>query len=857
MLAGTASAAMAAAPQPGPIGRNLDATALARLLLTSSEGAAAVIAQPGQIQQVQERRVLIEPQPVAPGSLRMRLNPSGRPVTLIVPAKDGAIYLGDINITIDALDRIEFSAQRLLDLLSNTVDPAVLQALQASFAGSPILRPSDLESAGIGISYDPQDLALELDIAAERRATQNLQVTPVDRAPVGDFEAPAAFSAYMNVRGNLDYVSDGFDRGLSSPVLFLDGATRLGAVVLESEAIWDTGGRDRNFQRSGTRLVLDDQRRLVRWTAGDLQPVGRAFQSAPDIAGLSIFRSYSVLQPQRIVRPRGDRSFRLERASTVEVQVNGQIIRRLHLPPGNYDLRDFPFTQGANDIRLSILDDAGRREMLRFNVFLDQSQLARGLSEFGIYAGVLSPLAQNGPEYSNDPAFTGFYRRGITDYLTLGANIQSDKDSRLGGLEGVVATPLGTIAGNFSLSQIDKFGTGYGALVTFQRLIQRSGGQSDSVNLSLEYRSADFGPMGTIKPFNAFRWEVGGGYSHAFNDAIYAGIDGRYSKGRGQQRDIHNLRGTVGWRISPTLNFTVDSRWERDSLGSRVSGLFSLTVRIGRYSTVRADYDTHSDRTRLSFNTLRGQGVGAFNVAADVERSAFGSGMNLVTNYFTNRAEVGISHFGSYSRGFGSSTNQRSSLRLASSLAFADGAFSVGRPIYDSFALVRPHPGLRGAAVLIDPTTNGYTANSAGLGTALQPSLSSYAERTITIDAPAAPAGVDLGTGSFRLFPPYKSGYLLEVGSGYNITALGRLLNRDGEPVSLVTGAAIELAKPDRQPVQLFTNREGRFGAVGLAAGRWRITMADDDKSTFIIDVPESAIGVLKLGDLAPLQDGG
>lgn len=88
--------------------------------------------------------------------------------------------------------------------------------------------------------------------------------------------------------------------------------------------------------------------------AGYLEAQGRGFQAAPDIAGISFFRSYSVLNPQQIIRPRGDRTFRLDRPSTVEVIINGQQVRRLQLAPGNYNLRDFPFAQGGNDIQRSI-----------------------------------------------------------------------------------------------------------------------------------------------------------------------------------------------------------------------------------------------------------------------------------------------------------------------------------------------------------------------------------------------------------------------------------------------------------------------------------------------------------------------
>jgi outer membrane usher protein len=823
---------------------------------TLAAGTAHAGEQPGRVMQAQERRIVIEPQgPAVPGAPN-RLNPTGRSVTLTVPVKDGAVYLGDIGLTIDPADRLEFSAQRLLDLLSNVLDPEVLRNLQASFAGKTTLTPQDFQASGIAIRYNAQELALELEIASERRATRSLQVTPTNPAQIGTFERPAGFSAYMNVRGNLDYVHEGFDEGLNAPVMFLDGAARIAGIVAESEAIWQPGDRGVDFQRLGSRFVYDDRNNLVRWTAGDLQTVSRGFQSAPDIAGISVFRSYSVLQPQTVVRPRGDRKFRLDRSSTVEVQVNGQIVQRLQLAPGTYDLRDFPFTQGANDIRLAILDDAGRSELLRFNVFLDQSQLARGLSEFGFYAGVMAPLEARGPRYSDDPAMTGFYRRGISDYVTLGANVQADKNSRLGGVEGVFGTSFGTIGVNFSLSQLDRHGMGYGSIVTFQRLIQRGGGRADSLNLSLETRSRDFGALGTLFPDNPFSWEVGGGYSHAFSDTVYAGVDGRYSRGRDDRRDVRRLRGTVGWRISPALSLTADSRYERDGFGSRVDGLLSLTWRMGRYSNVRADYDTRGDRTRIGYNTLRGQGVGSYNIAADVERSNFGSGMNLIGNYFANRAELGLSHFGTFTDGFGASTGQRSTLRFASSLALADGAFSMGRPIYDSFAIVRPHRGLKGAEVLIEPTSFGYTAATGLLGAATQPSISSYAERTITIDAPTAPGGADLGQGSFRLFPPYRSGYLLTVGSSYNVTAIGRMLNRDGEPVSLVTGKAIEIANPTREPIGLFTNREGRFGAVGLAPGRWRVEMLDDQKSVFTIDVPKDAEGVLRVGDLAPAGNG-
>jgi outer membrane usher protein len=792
-------------------------------------------------------RVVLGP----PGAGGTRLNPTGRTVTLSVTANLGNAALGEVSIAIDAEDRVSFDAARILDLLERVVDEETMRALRAR----PSLSAADLSAAGIVIAYDPQQLELDIAVAPERRLAQSIALSRLDDSRVGAFVTPARTSAYVNIRGNLDYLHGGVDGGFSAPVLFVDGAARaFGGVVAESEAIWQPGATGTDFTRLGSRLVYDDRERLARWTLGDLQAITRGFQSAPDIAGLSVFRSYSVLQPQRIARPRGSRAFRLDRPATVEIEANGQLLRRLQLQPGNYDLRDFPFAQGANDVRLRILDDAGRSETVRFNLFLDQSQLAAGLTEFGLYAGILSPQGAGGPSYSDDPAVTGFFRRGISDTLTLGANAQADARTQMAGVEAVWSTPLGLFSGNLSASRADGYGAGFAAQATFQRLIQRQGGRSDSLTLFAEARSANFAALGEGRPFNPFVLELGGSYSRSFSDRVHAGVDGRYSIARTGAADAFNLRGTMGVRITRNLGFSGDVSWQGDERGRRLGAYLSLTLRLDRQSSVRADYDTRFDRARVSYNTLRGQGVGAWNVSADVERSRFGSGANANVSYYHNRAELGFSHFGSFAGDFGSSLSQRSSLRVGTSLAFADGAVSWGRPINDAFAIVTAHPSLGKAPVILERNPGGFTATTGALGAATHPALSAYIERVVGIEAPDAPAGADLGQGTFRLLPPYRAGYKLQVGSDYSITALGTLSGADGAPLSLITGAATEAAHPERPPVQVFTNREGRFGASGLAPGRWRIVMDDDRRSVFILDIPEGAESIFRAGALTPQE---
>ena len=226
---------------------------------------------------------------------------------------------------------------------------------------------------------------------------------------------------------------------------------------------------------------------------------------------------------------------------------------------------------------------------------------------------------------------------------------------------------------------LDGVGTGWACVLTFQRTIARSGTGADALSFSIEARSRNFAALGARTAFNPYSYIVGGSYNATISDAIYAGVDARYSRGRDGEPDVNSVRGTIGWRITPSLNFTGDAGYERDREGGRVAAFLSLTYSLDRQSTVRTDYDSRFNRTRVAYQTYRGTGTGAYNLTADVERSDVSAGLTANGTYFTNRAELGFSHFGSFDRDLGSSTDQRTSLRFGTALAVADGAFSVGR----------------------------------------------------------------------------------------------------------------------------------------------------------------------------------
>ena len=793
---------------------------------------------------------------VAEASAPRLFNSTGRDVVLTVPVTDGFALLGDIELTMAADDHVAIPAARLLDLLSIALNPEIMAALRRTIAGRAIVGLDSLESSGVAMRYDPQKIELAVDVPARYRRTRLLQLGFPIGERLGEFEAPAGLSAYLNARGAIDYVERGSDRGFAAPIVSLDGAARFNGFVLESQGTLLPGTSGQVFQREGSRLVFDDPKNILRWTAGDLRPLVRGFQSSPEIAGISVFRSYGVLQPQTIARPTGSQSFRLDRTSTVEISVNNRVVRRVRLDPGPYDLRDFPVTQGLDNVRVSIQDDAGHVEVLQFNLFFDQTQLAEGLKEFGLYAGVKAPLGASGPDYTREGAFSGFYRQGVSDRLTVGANLQADRHSALAGAEAILATNLGAFSASVAGSNINPLGHGVASVLTFQSVARRNASNWDAVNISAETWSENFGPVGTLSSRNPYTSRIGGGYSHAFSEAVYAGVDLQYASGRGALPDSRTYRALLGWRPSASLNVGAQLVSQNPNASGRRELAFQLTVTmwLDSRASVTADYDTRQQTARLGYQSMRGEGVGSYNAAATLERSRENTGVNAAFNYIGSAGELGAAQLATFGGPADARRDARAVLRFGTSAAFADGAVSIGRPIQDSFAIVTRHSSLGGATVTLDPTPNGYNAATTPLGTATEPDLNSYSERTVTIDAPLAPAGIDLGKGAFRLYPPYRSGYRLQVGSEYSITVVGRLLDAEREKVALVAGTAVEVAAPGRPPIEIFTNHDGRFGISGVRPGRWRIQMLTEPVTTYLLEIPAGDAGIASVGDISPLN---
>jgi outer membrane usher protein len=777
--------------------------------------------------------------------------PSGA-LEITLPLTDGGLLIGEVNAHASASGDISLPTTRLIELIGPRLKEEPRARLISKLTGRDSIDLKTASTFETPIAYDPERLELKITIPVDLRAQRGVSMVDADLMRRGPTEKPAGFSAFLTARSSIDYVhkSQTGQPGFDNASIVLTGAVRAAGIVAETLALWRPGQAGPDLQRQASRLVYDDAASPLRFIAGDLAIVPTLFQNAPDAAGLAIVRSYQLLQPMRIVRPSGGQSFQLTVPSTVDILVNGRSARRIRLEPGNYNVRDFPFAQGGNDIRVLVDQGAGPREVLHYSVFYDTSQLQKGLDEFAVYAGVKSDLGPSGPVYSNDWLVSGFYRRGLTDTLTGGGDFQADAKTAMGGVNGLWSSRLGVFNGDFALSRAQGYGIGWAGSLTFERLFAGAG----TFDLRFETRSRNFAPLGALPPSNPFAWEASGAISRSFNDRFYAGADVSYSKGRGALPSRAYYRANAGLQLARRLELEIDGTYEHSPEYSGFSVFATLTFRFTERSTGRAEYDSRYRRGRLAYSTFQGQDVGAWDFSVDANHSVTGGDFNAVGNYTTERAIFGLTHFTTWDEGFKTITDQRTSTRAAFSLAFADGKLALARPILNGFAMIEPHGSAGTGTLVVNPTEDGHLAASGPLGPAVIPDLGAYSEREVFIETSGMPVGYDIGPGAYRFEAPYRAGYRIVVGSDYWMTASGRLLRVDGSPLTYTSGEAQDVEEPGHATVTFFTSSDGRYSISGVKPGRWRLTMSTDPATEYEIEVGKAMDGLVSVADAMPLE---
>ncbi|HYC02766.1 MAG TPA: fimbria/pilus outer membrane usher protein [Azospirillaceae bacterium] len=779
--------------------------------------------------------------------------------TLDLPLRINGRELGLVpaRIAADPADS-QIDVARLVGMLQEFTQEEPLARLKAISGADGFGSPSKLEPGGVEIRLDQAELLVDVKVPPALRRQQTLNVSTRGDAARGYLVLPtAAVSAYTNIRAAVEYLAfpaDDKPDGRQPLSVSFENAVNLKGWVIEAEAFYREDGT-RRWSRGPARLVHDFVEQSIRVQAGDLNYPVAVGQSGRALGGLSVSRNFS-LQPYRQVQPTGRQDLILENPSTVEVLVNGQPTRTFRLDAGPYNLSNFPGTTGTNDITVRITDVYGRQQLLNFPFFFDSQLLAPGVNEFSYAVGYPSLSERDRLRYDEDKlTFSGYHRVGLSDQLTLGASVQADRLQTVAGAEALYTTSLGT----FSVEPAASFGASRGMAGTLRYRDFRTGEefwQQRTVTLQATWRDSAFATFGTTDPRNSISWDLAARLGQPLLPELTATLSARYQVSRdASMMDGYSADISLRRRIDRVGSLDVTLSKSRRTDGTEEEGAY-VTLRYsldkGRQA-VGASVDTIRRERRLDWRYQDLRVVDAWNLFADYNNRAGPDRAQGSVGYTHQRFLASVRHDWSERIVTGGlAPENRTTVNVASALAFADGKVAVTRPVSNSFAIVVPHPSLAGKEIGVDPVNNRFAARSDFLGPPVVPNISAYLVRPLLLDVPDLPLGYDIGTDRPAVQPGYRTGTLVPIGTDATVALDGVLKGPDGEPAGLLSGILRPVkagAGDRREDLRFFTNRRGRFRVDSVRPGKWELLLEGVTVKPIPVEVRPDAEGLVTLGE--------
>jgi outer membrane usher protein len=737
------------------------------------------------------------------------------------------------------LDSVDASA--VLIFLHPVLLPDVFMQIEMLSSADGRLSPAAFGEAGLGLEFDAAQLTLRLVVPANVRRGVDLRLGASDgyhanRMPP---ELPAAVSGYLNLRAAGDHIVSSVGSEWQPAILDFDGAVNVLGNVLEGTATKRGGGA---WSRGDVRFIHDFVSHRTRLAAGDVGASLAGFQTFQRAGGISFGRAFN-LQPYRSSAPTGQTTLLIERQSRVDVLVNGLRVGTLNLGPGQYNVRDFPFAAGTNDVSLRVVDEVGRTQDIDFPFVFDSSVLAAKEQDYQYMIGFAAMSTPSGRSYdTKEPVASLTHSLGLTDQLTIGVNAQGSRHQQMAGLQGRAATKAGAFRLDVAGSRIEDGTSGYAVQLQYRyvdTIGERTHGRSAEIVAG--YRSRRFAGLGVLAPDNPVALDVGVRYGQRILGDVFGSVGGSWQNGRAGSPNAYTADLSVSKSIFRDVNAYLSASRSKRLSGRVENRIFLSLLWYPRSSghSISSSYDSRARAATVGWHHSPMRTVNVIETDVAVTRSPESHGIRAEANYTGYRFDARVFQTADFGRGPDNGNSYRTSINAGTALAFADGHFGVSRPISDSFALIAPHRLLRGHTVEVNGAGQTPEAKTDLFGPAVLPELTSYYRYQVVLNADL-PEGLDLGRDFFTLEPNYRSGTVVAAGSGASVLLEMSLVDFAGQPLYLELGKITQEALP---PVDFFTDQEGRLRVIGLRPGKATLELANYPEAPLVLEIPPDAVG--------------
>jgi len=187
----------------------------------------------------------------------------------------------------------------------------------------------------------------------------------------------------------------------------------------------------------------------------------------------------------------------------------------------------------------------------------------------------------------------------------------------------------------------------------------------------------------------------------------------------------------------------------------------------------------------------------------------------------------------------------KTDLSLRTALVYAGNTVCLSRPLYSGgFVIVNGVKNLSGDKIKVNPSEQGYDAVTNIFGPAVLPLYSPYQLKRIRIEPENPPMGYVNEKSLFTLFPQYKSGFCLNIGSEKSVLVLGALHDFDSSAFAYQTISIVAVDEKKAATVMTFTNGVGRFQFLGHENQSYKIMPPPSwDRLPITFKIPKNTSG--------------
>lgn len=693
-----------------------------------------------------------------------------------------------------------------------------------------VVHPGDSRTAGGGYvslaslspavthAFDVDQVVLRLEARPDLLGTRVLDLGSRRRPDSLQREqAPAMFLNYA-VRGNELSSEDLRTFGLST-----EAGASAGGIFAYSSGSTRPDGR---FVRGLSRMSFDLPELLARLTAGDDFTTTTALGGGGFVGGLHFARRFE-LDPWLQRTPLPTLSGAAETPSTLEVYMDGVLVRREEIQPGTFELHNLPVMAGSGQASYVLRDAFGRETEVSGSYTVGASLLRQGLTDWTYTLGFRrNGLGLESADYGA-PVFLGAHRLGLTDWLTAGLRLEGAEDLASGGAELAVGTPVGL----FAVEGAGSTGAGRSGAAAVASWAYAS----RAIGLSLWAQTMGKGYANASLDPGRDRALFDGGVGLSVPVTDFAGASLRLSgrrlrdAGHENRQELH-----VNWRLLPRVSIITSGTRTDGASGPGWAAFASLSVMLPRSATAQtwgrvteddalvgvALQETARGETGLDYRAAVTQGV----ESADVRATWRGQHGQVRADFFSADKN---SHLGA---------------EVAGSLVAIGEKVFLSRPVNRSFALVRV-PGVPGATVRLNNRAVGTTSEE---GELFVTGLQSYDANRISLDIVDLPFDQSFDSLEAWVAPPQGGGALV-VFEGRQIRSIrGRVLGPGGQPL----GMGELVVWHDRSEERFLVGRRGQF-EVDLPAGAYLAELHHGGGSCLVeLHVPPVDAAFFDLGEL-------